>query len=67
VAAALATGDAAALAALDLTDAERLLAAGAPTWQAMGEALTGRRVSGRLHLDTAPFGVGYLVADWAAA
>jgi hypothetical protein len=67
VAAALAAGDAAALAELDLAEAERLLAVGAPTWQAVGAALTRRDVSARLHLDTAPFGVGYLVADWLAA
>jgi hypothetical protein len=67
VAAALASGDAAALAALDLAEGERLLAAGAPTWQAVGAALAGRDVTAHLHLDAAPFGVGYLVADWTAA
>ena len=67
VATALATGDAAALAALDLGEAECLLAAGAPTWRAVGAALTGRDVIANLHLDAAPFGVGYLVADWAPA
>jgi hypothetical protein len=67
VAAALASGDAAALAALDLGEAERLLAAGAPTWQAVGAALARRDVTARLHLDAAPFGVGYLVADWSVA
>jgi hypothetical protein len=67
VAAALASGDAAALAALDLGEGERLLAAGVPTWQAVGAALSGHIVSAHLHLDAAPFGVGYLVADWTAA
>jgi hypothetical protein len=67
VAAALASGDVAALAALDLGEAERLLAAGAPTWHAVGAALAGRAVTARLHLDVAPLGVGYLVADWTAA
>ena len=67
VAAALASGDAGALAALDLGEAEHLLAAGAPTWRAVGAALAGRDVTARLHLDEAPFGVGYLVADWTAA
>jgi hypothetical protein len=66
VAAALATGDAEALAALDVAEGDRLLAAGAATWQAVGTALRGRDVVASLHLDVAPFGVGYLVADWAA-
>ena len=64
VAAALASGDAQALAGLDLGEAERLLAAGAPTWRAVGAALAGRDVTAHLHLDAAPLGVGYLVADW---
>ncbi|WP_040339881.1 hypothetical protein [Candidatus Blastococcus massiliensis] len=64
VAESLAAGDAAALAALDPTAGERLLAAGVPVWRAVGAALTGRAVAGRLHADVAPFGVGYLVADW---
>ena len=67
VAAALACGDAAALTALDIGDGERLLASGTPTWQAVGAALAGRDVVAHLHLDSAPFGVGYLVADWVAA
>jgi hypothetical protein len=64
VAAALAAGDAAALAALDPAEGERLLAAGVPTWRAVGELLAGRAVRARLHVHEAPFGVGYLVADW---
>ena len=64
VAAALAAGDAAALAALDPAEGDRLLASGVPTWRAVGAALAGRPVDARLHLDEAPFGVGYLVADW---
>ncbi len=67
VAAALATGDADALAALDPGTGERLMAAGVPVWRAVGAALAGRPVAARLHADVAPFGVGYLVADWAAA
>lgn len=66
VADALATGDAAALAALDPGDGGRLLASGVPVWRAVGRALAGRTISGRLHADTAPFGVGYLVAGWTA-
>jgi hypothetical protein len=64
VARALAGGDAAALAGLDPAEGERLLAAGVPVWRALGAALAGRTIAGRLHLDAAPFGVGYLVADW---
>ena len=67
VAAALADGDAAALAALDPDEGERLLAAGVPTWRAVGEAFAGRHVTARLRHDAAPFGVGYLVADWVVA
>jgi hypothetical protein len=67
VAHALTAGEPAALAALDDARGERLLAAGVPTWRAVGEALAGRAVTARLHLDAAPFGVGYLVADWIAA
>ena len=65
VAAALATGDVAALAALDTAEGERLMAAGVPTWRAVGAAFTGRAVpAARLRYADAPFGVGYLVADW---
>jgi hypothetical protein len=67
VAGALTVGDAAALAGLDLGEGGRLLAAGLPTWQAVGAALAGRDVTARLHLDAAPFGVGYLVADWTVS
>lgn len=66
VATALAAGDAAALAGLDAAEGERLLAAGVPVWRAVGGALAGRAVQARLHHDDAPFGVGYLVADWTA-
>ena len=44
-----------------------LLAAGVPTWRAVGEAFTGRHVTARMHYDAAPFGVGYLVADWVVS
>ena len=64
VAAALAAGDPDALAALDPGEGARLLAAGVPTWRAVGGALAGRHATARLHLHEAPFGVGYLVADW---
>jgi hypothetical protein len=64
VAAALAAGDPAALAGLDAQEGERLLADGVPAWRALGRALDGRRVRATLRYDDAPFGVGYLVADW---
>jgi hypothetical protein len=67
VATALATGNPAALAALDAAEGARLLAAGVPAWRALGAALAGRSFAAQLHLDSAPFGVGYLVADWAPA
>jgi hypothetical protein len=67
VARALAAGDPAALAALDPADGERLLAAGVPAWRAVGRLFSGRPVTARLHYDDAPFGVGYLVADWVVA
>jgi hypothetical protein len=64
VATALRHGDAAALAALDEAEGERLMAVGTRTWRALGAALAGRPVTARLHSDSAPLGVGYLVADW---
>jgi len=66
VAAALAAGDAPALAALDRAAGERLLAAGVPVWRAVGAALQECDVSAELRHDEAPFGVGYLVATWQA-
>ncbi len=66
VAAALAAGDGGALAGLDATEGERLLAAGVPVWRAVGRAVAGRTVTGELRYDDAPFGVGYLVASWTA-
>ncbi|MBN1093469.1 hypothetical protein JKP75_13380 [Blastococcus sp. TML/M2B] len=65
VAGALGRGDAAALAALDAAEGERLLAAGVPVWRAVGRALADRAVVASLRAATAPLGVGYLVADWA--
>jgi len=67
VAAALGAGDPTALAGLDAAEGERLLAAGTGTWRAVGQALAGRAVTSRLLLDQAPYGVGYLVADWVLA
>jgi hypothetical protein len=64
VAVALQIGDTQALADLDETEGERLLASGVPVWRAVGRALAGRRVTACLWYDDAPYGVGYLVADW---
>jgi len=64
VAQALATGDAAALAALDTVEGARLLAAGVPVWRAVGAALDGLPVEAELRYAEAPFGVGYPVATW---
>lgn len=64
VASALAGGHAEALARLDPGEGERLLAAGVPGWRAVSRAVGSRPVTARLHHDDAPFGVGYLVADW---
>jgi hypothetical protein len=66
VAAALAAGDPAALAALDPAEGQRLLAAGVPVWRAVGTALAGRTFRAQVGHDAAPFGVGYLVATWTA-
>lgn len=66
VATALGAGDAAALAGLDEGEGQRLMAAGVPVWRAVGSALADRSVVAHLHAASAPFGVGYLVADWAA-
>jgi hypothetical protein len=68
VAAALATGDAAALAALDPSTARRLLVGGLPAWRAAVALLDGSRVvEADLLAHQSPYGVGYLVAYWALA
>lgn len=67
VATALSRGDADTLRDLDPDEGARLLAAGVPVWRAVGAALSGRSITARLHLDAAPYGVGYLVASWVAA
>jgi hypothetical protein len=67
VAVALRDGDPSTLAELDAAEGDRLLAAGVPTWRAVGRLVGDRAVAASLHYDDAPFGVGYLVADWAVA
>jgi len=64
IATALATGDDAALAALDAPLADALWVAGRPAWQVLaGAAGPGR--GARLLYDEAPYGVGYFVAVWS--
>jgi hypothetical protein len=68
VAKALATGDADALAAIDLSLGSDLLAAGSPAWQLAGTALADPQSwNAVLHYDQAPYGVGYFVASWRRA
>ena len=44
-----------------------LLAAGAPVWSAAAQLLAGVRWAGQVGYDAAPYGVGYLVANWTRA
>jgi hypothetical protein len=67
VAAALAGGDAAALRDLDPVLGADLLAAGVPAWRVAGTAADGGRWAADLLHDSAPYGVGYLVATWVPA
>ncbi|MEO6606596.1 MAG: hypothetical protein ABIN55_13415 [Aeromicrobium sp.] len=69
IAAALAAGDANALASLDLGLAAELWAAGAPALKTLGRlALSQTKkdatIFAQLRENVAPFGVGYWVADW---
>jgi argininosuccinate lyase len=66
VAAALATGDAAALRDLDPARGAELLAGGVPAWRVAGHAAAGVEFDAELLRDEAPYGVGYLVAAWTA-
>ena len=66
---ALASGDPAALAAVDPVLGAKLLAAGAPAWRAAGGLLAGGLLAGgryaaELLYAGAPYGVAYLVASW---
>jgi hypothetical protein len=63
VAAALAAGDPARLAALDPDEGRRLGAAGATVWRVVGQSLAGR-YDGELLARSTVYGVGYLVARW---
>lgn len=64
IAAALANGDAAALAQLDVDLGAELGASGIPALRTLGDMAKGADVTARLRYDEAPFGVGYFVADW---
>jgi hypothetical protein len=63
VRAALASGDPAQLAALDLGLGAELLAAGAPVWHAIAPLLT-RPYRAQVRYEGDPFGVDYVVALW---
>ena len=67
IGAALATGDADALASLDVHLGDELLAPGTRALVVLGEMTKGAHVTARLRWDGAPFGVGYWVADWTIA
>lgn len=64
IATALAIGDAEQLASLDLDLGEELMAAGAPVLKTLGDMTKGAEVVAHLRFDSAPLGVGYVVADW---
>ena len=68
VARALATADAAALAALEPGLSRELHVAGLPAWNALAAAATasGVEYDADLLYDQAPYGVGYFVATWLA-
>ncbi len=67
VADALAAGDPARLAAIDRDRAARVTAAGRPAWRVAAAATAGTTWTATLRSAEAPYGVGYLVADWARA
>jgi hypothetical protein len=64
VSAALGSADASALLALDAGLADELMAVGRASWQVLAGACAGGSWTGRLRYDDAPFGVGYVVAQW---
>jgi hypothetical protein len=67
VAAALAAADAGALARLDPRRAAELRVTGRAPWQVLaGAARDTPGLRGRLHCQTAPYDVSYLVASWSA-
>ncbi len=67
IAEALAAGDAARLAGLDLDEATELWCHGAPALRALGQSASGHDVEGELVAYQAPFGVGYFAARWSVS
>jgi hypothetical protein len=67
VSAALAAGVPTVLAALDRDLALAVTAAGRPAWRVAAAALEGSAYDAVVLADTAPYGVGYLVARWLRA
>lgn len=65
VARALGSADVAALTGLDAALAYDLKAAGRAPWQVLAGAAEGAGLGGELLHDSAPYGVGYLVAAWS--
>ncbi|MGV9452335.1 class III extradiol dioxygenase subunit B-like domain-containing protein [Streptomyces sp. NPDC003635] len=65
VARALGTVDLAALTALDTELARELKASGRAPWQVLAGAAEGAGLAGTLLHESAPYGVGYLVATWS--
>ncbi|MCL3818940.1 hypothetical protein [Aeromicrobium wangtongii] len=64
IATALHDGDPAALVALDPELGAELGAMGVPALRTLGALTAGAAVTAHLRDDEAPFGVGYVVADW---
>ena len=64
VAAALASGLPANLGALDRERAIEVSAGGWPAWHLASSLCAGAEFQARMHADEAPYGVGYLVAEW---
>jgi len=64
VAAALASGSPAILGALDRARAAEVSAGGWPAWQLASSLCAGSEFQAQIWADEAPYGVGYLVAQW---
>ncbi|WP_171112937.1 MULTISPECIES: class III extradiol dioxygenase subunit B-like domain-containing protein [Streptomyces] len=62
---ALGSADLAALEALDVEPARRLMVSGRAPWQVLAGAAAGAGLGGALLYEDAPYGVGYVVASWS--
>ncbi|GEC09336.1 hypothetical protein SSP24_69910 [Streptomyces spinoverrucosus] len=62
---ALGSADLAALEALDVELARRLMVSGRAPWQVLAGAAAGAGLGGALLYEDAPYGVGYVVASWS--